>query len=453
MDVRLLILGAAALLLLVALAWTLVAVSRARRPAPPAPTPEELDEAHKALARATKIDTSLEGLDIAVPADDPSAVLLEPLTAGDWHPPAEPAPVARLNEVSLAGRMAAQASRPATPTTPPSSPAVSASAQPQPGVVVRPALAEPKDAARPEARAAAAAPRLERLVPVVRSVESGAASATQSAPTTAPAPVVVPVAAPEPVVESLAAPVPVVTPKLGPAAQPAPGVEPPAAPAAQPAATSEPVSTPASGPEPAELLGSVIPASILSPQTALVPPPPPPQATSEPPLPSRRVSAPATPEPVAPLLVPLAPPVAPPAVAPLPIAPQIPAASPPVAMGPAAAPLPPRPVASTVPERPAVQRPLEPPPATHAERPKAVVRPGALGGLSKPAPTGIEPARLHEEGVAAPSAPEFVLSAPVEMWFGESRVGVRRGTRTWEQFRRYADILLGDLQEPPSRDR
>ena len=43
--------------------------------------------------------------------------------------------------------------------------------------------------------------------------------------------------------------------------------------------------------------------------------------------------------------------------------------------------------------------------------------------------------------------PELVMVAPVEMWFGEARVGVKAGTKTYEQFRRYADILLGDLKD------
>jgi len=41
--------------------------------------------------------------------------------------------------------------------------------------------------------------------------------------------------------------------------------------------------------------------------------------------------------------------------------------------------------------------------------------------------------------------PEFVLAAPVELWFGESRVGVRSGTDTCLRFKRIADALLIDL--------
>jgi hypothetical protein len=50
-------------------------------------------------------------------------------------------------------------------------------------------------------------------------------------------------------------------------------------------------------------------------------------------------------------------------------------------------------------------------------------------------------------------APELTMVAPVEMWFGDARVGVKAGTKTYSQFRRYADVLLGDLKakQPQAR--
>jgi hypothetical protein len=48
---------------------------------------------------------------------------------------------------------------------------------------------------------------------------------------------------------------------------------------------------------------------------------------------------------------------------------------------------------------------------------------------------------------------EFHMEAPVEMWFGEARVGVREGTKTYAQFRKYADVLLGDLKGVNTRSR
>jgi len=49
--------------------------------------------------------------------------------------------------------------------------------------------------------------------------------------------------------------------------------------------------------------------------------------------------------------------------------------------------------------------------------------------------------------------PEIVLVAPVEMWFGESRIGVKAGTKTYDQFRKYADVLIADLQAAKRRGR
>ncbi len=47
--------------------------------------------------------------------------------------------------------------------------------------------------------------------------------------------------------------------------------------------------------------------------------------------------------------------------------------------------------------------------------------------------------------------PELVLETPVEMWFGESRVGVKPGSATYERFRNFADVLFDDLNESRTR--
>jgi len=90
----------------------------------------------------------------------------------------------------------------------------------------------------------------------------------------------------------------------------------------------------------------------------------------------------------------------------------------------------------------------EPAPAAPVRvRPVAHVRPEALEGLrpSEPAPVGF-PAKPPDAPTGGrDSAPELVLAAPVEMWFGESRVGVRAGSATFDRFRKYADTLLIDL--------
>ena len=86
------------------------------------------------------------------------------------------------------------------------------------------------------------------------------------------------------------------------------------------------------------------------------------------------------------------------------------------------------------------------PMAEHPRRPRAHVRvalePEAAGLSGLPAPhESLAPLGLRSQ------APELVMVAPVEMWFGAARVGVKAGTKTYEQFRRYADILLGDLKD------
>ena len=48
---------------------------------------------------------ALEGLEFKVAPESPSAALLQPLRMGDWHPPAEPAPVAHLAPASLEHRL------------------------------------------------------------------------------------------------------------------------------------------------------------------------------------------------------------------------------------------------------------------------------------------------------------------------------------------------------------
>lgn len=42
--------------------------------------------------------------------------------------------------------------------------------------------------------------------------------------------------------------------------------------------------------------------------------------------------------------------------------------------------------------------------------------------------------------------PHLSMAAPIEMWFGDSRVGVKPGTATFDRFRKYADVLLADVK-------
>jgi hypothetical protein len=96
-----------------------------------------------------------------------------------------------------------------------------------------------------------------------------------------------------------------------------------------------------------------------------------------------------------------------------------------------------------------VSAPFEP---AEAERPKAHAQP-----LPEPAPGLATPATLvwPDDPASPPSRPaEFAeMVAPVEMWFGDYRVGVKSGSRTHAQFRKYADALLNDLKGERARVR
>ncbi len=96
--------------------------------------------------------------------------------------------------------------------------------------------------------------------------------------------------------------------------------------------------------------------------------------------------------------------------------------------------------------------------ATPLVVPVSVVRPKAqVRALPADPPEDGMPARLVSplEAIAAQSLQEESLDlvAPVEMWFGDYRVGVKAGSKTHKQFRKYADVLLGDLKDTGERTR
>ena len=90
--------------------------------------------------------------------------------------------------------------------------------------------------------------------------------------------------------------------------------------------------------------------------------------------------------------------------------------------------------------------------AVSAERPHAHARP-----LPDVAASSITPDKLvwPDEPASPPVRPgEFVaMVAPVEMWFGDYRVGVKAGSKTHAQFRKYADAMLDDLRGDSRRAR
>ncbi len=44
-----------------------------------------------------------------------------------------------------------------------------------------------------------------------------------------------------------------------------------------------------------------------------------------------------------------------------------------------------------------------------------------------------------------PCRGEYVMEAPVELWFGDTRVGVRSGSGTERRFQRFAEVLFEEL--------
>jgi hypothetical protein len=88
--------------------------------------------------------------------------------------------------------------------------------------------------------------------------------------------------------------------------------------------------------------------------------------------------------------------------------------------------------------------------APHPHRPRAKVKvnpiPAELDGAAARERPKATPARTMGRPTEA-DVPELVLETPVEMWFGDARVGVKPGSATYERFRKYADVLFADLKE------
>ncbi len=427
MEVRLAILAAALLFVFVALVAFLSAVVRSARKHEefePVQQPGEWPALPPAPDRV--IDASLEGLDLPMNPDSLSASLRAPLKVGNWEPAAEPAPASRLGEVSLAERIGSF-----KPPEPASTTGGSAAARSQPAPaspVTPPAPLEPP--AQPPVVAPAGGgevppsptPSLRPPAPATLELESIVPQVVHDTGLEAPQPVAV---VPAPTFEWIPepAPTPAVSrePIPAPAPEPTPGPapEPPSAPAPEPPSAPAPEPIPAPEPEP-EPMPAPAPRPIPSPAPAAVPAAPPLSIPA--PVPSvapERVS-PAVPEP-----------------APAPEVPKTRPATVVRAAEPAAAP----PVAQTSSVSP------EP---RHV-RPRAHVR----VDLETPAGSSLASQRPPEAlplGLRAEYA-EFTMVAPVEMWFGESRVGVKAGTKTYEKFRKYADVLLGDLKGENARFR
>jgi len=168
---------------------------------------------------------------------------------------------------------------------------------------------------------------------------------------------------------------------------------------------------------------------VPEPLTPPAPEPPMPEPPApEPPIPEPPAPEPPMPEPPAPE------PPMPEPPAPEPPMPEPPAPEPPM-------PEPPAPVPA-IPQPPAESRPRT---VVHAQDVATSDGAGAAlkGSVPRVAQRPSLEARAH---ASASSVPEHELVAPVEMWFGEARVGVKPGTRTYELFRKYADELFDEYR-------
>ena len=113
----------------------------------------------------------------------------------------------------------------------------------------------------------------------------------------------------------------------------------------------------------------------------------------------------------------------------------------------------PVPQPAPVPE-PVVPVPVpQPAPVPGIPRPRAIVPDQPVPPLieDRPRAARVAPSidRPPSTVIATPvenRVPEHVLVAPVEMWFGDARVGVKRGSKTYEQFQRIAHVLFLDLE-------
>lgn len=388
-------------------------------------------------------DTSLDGLKVEVAADSPSAALLTPLRAGEWMPPPTPAPAASLADASLDARIAQFGPVPNIPEpsftvdpyepwqVEPSTPGVPVRETPSETTVLPLSLTLPRvdagstaSAPKPAMEAVAASDddldrELAALMPTTEfapvAVEPTPVPLAASPPQTVPVSVPGPVSVPEPVTQPAMPPAPAPPPVPAPVAVPVP--EPTEQPAPAPASASTPVPVPVAVPVPEPMQQSA-----PEPEPVFVP-----------------VSTPRPAEPVVDtywedmLREQQGAPV--PRAEPRPPAPRpevrVATAEPPVAVPePAPQPSPPRP-----------------------PRPVARVR-SADGEVLRYDPAALQqPVVAPEVTAGRASAPDLVMEAPVEMWFGDSRVGVKAGTATYERFRKYADVLLADLREASARTR
>jgi|GEM_PF-1445513 len=521
MDIRVIILAGTFALFVVALIIFIVTASRARREARFGTAPE-MPEWTGISGSTGPLDTSLEGLDVRVAEDAPSAALLTPLKTGEWMPPESPAPAAELPGASLEERIAEYQPVPDIPepafaverfqewevapgATAPRAESVTPPAEWVRSIpeVVMGQPGAPVDQASVPGMSDEAEDFEQELAALLPTVEFSAIGGPQSAEQSATAPASQPELAPASAQAPVPQPVPVSTPAPAPAPEPvaapvtAPAPEPVAAPAPEPEPV--PVAATAHAPEPEPVVVPVVvpvdvpvvvqppvtpPAPDMSRAVVEAPPVEPPAAISAFDLPAAATQVAALPDeaivsPPEVLVTPVA--------APAPDLPEAPRLDVVVPQAPAPAPVPVVPAAVPVPspepdtegfwteamreqfaqpaparsDRPAVTVAARPEPQPEPAviepivnaKPRPIVRVHMSAGeeagamvTSPPVPSSTPDAPRRLAARSAPDVPEVVMVAPVEMWFGDARIGVKAGTPTYDRFRKYADVLFADLK-------
>lgn len=471
MDTRLIILAVTFALVVVSIIVLIVTLVRSRRPvAPQGVMPTASDWPMLDLTRSHSDQAAEEGPFTGSPTGM-AAVLSQPLRTGAWRPdapsPTAPAGVATgdywdslIEQPELVIRTSAPAApAPMIDVTPsPAEPVPAAATMPQVPAPVSPVLVSP-------------APVVEPAVvepPVALAPEPTAPEPEPTAPEPVPA-----AAAPEPsqepddriwirdLVADLDGAQPAAAPIAAPASAAAESLEDslerqlaalaqePAEPAVVLERVEEPVTDVVVAQTPAPVFEFVEPEPIVPIALEPVAVPeqmptfavePEPEPTPEPPVEFAPEPEPEpAPEPVvefAPEPVPLLEPAI--AVGPEfvePVAPAFHVDVESVAPAPPMSVEPPRPVA-TVPETPTPPAIEDRPRVPVAERPDEP-RPAATVHVSS------DPDREL-------AADAVVLVAPVEMWFGEARVGVKPGSKTYDRFQRIAKVLFDDLKHARS---
>jgi len=419
------------------------------------------------------LDTSLEGLDLSPSEDAPSAVLLAPLRPSEWNPPDTPAPADELPAASLAERIAGYEPAIDVPEpafaldqhpewqVAPESQASATTAERElriPEVVlpepVKPLPAEVAHVVSPPQQVDDFDAELAALLPRDELPSAIAAPVQPEGP-----PLAEPASAPEPGYQPDIASPPAAEPTAeleqpGETLGPLTGVEPEVATAAGlvPGTETAPVPVPEPAPGP-ELLPEAAPVQVIVPE----PEPEPAQELVPVPEPAQVIVPEPVPEPE--LAQELVPAPAPPTdltedvfwsglMAEQQGVPR-PAAGFSAAAGAAATA---RPVVRvTTAEPPAPEPASEPRERRVHARPRATVRIHEIpvdAQLEGESSATLAPIPAGPRG---DDIPDMVLETPVEMWFGDSRIGVKPGSVTYDKFKRYADALLADLNESASR--